>query len=45
MMATVLDIEAVCQVAEQYINSYNLEDKVKTKLLDFFKEDIPKGYT
>ena len=44
MIATVLDLEAVCQVAEQYIRSYNLEDKVKTKPLDFFKEDIPKGY-
>jgi len=44
MIATVLDLEAVCQVAEQYIRSYNLEDKVKTKSLDFFKEDIPKGY-
>jgi SAM-dependent methyltransferase len=44
MIATVLDLEAVCQVAEQYIRSYNLEDKVKTKHLDFFKEDIPKGY-
>jgi predicted O-methyltransferase YrrM len=44
MIATVLDLEAVCQVAEQYIKSYNLEDKVKTKPLDFFKEDIPKGY-
>jgi 3-hydroxy-5-methyl-1-naphthoate 3-O-methyltransferase len=44
MIATVLDLEAVCQVAEQYIKSYSLEDKVKTQPLDFFKEDIPKGY-
>jgi 3-hydroxy-5-methyl-1-naphthoate 3-O-methyltransferase len=44
MKATVLDLEAVCEVAEQYIKSYNLEDKVKTKPLDFFREDIPKGY-
>jgi 3-hydroxy-5-methyl-1-naphthoate 3-O-methyltransferase len=44
MIATVIDLEAVCQVAEQYIKSYNLEDKIKTKPLDFFKEDIPKGY-
>jgi methylase of polypeptide subunit release factors len=44
MTATILDLEAVCQVAEQYIKSYNLEDKIKTKPLDFFKEDIPKGY-
>ncbi len=44
MMATVLDLEAVCQVAEEYIKSYGLEDKVKAKPFDFFKEDIPKGY-
>ena len=31
-------------MAEQYIKSYNLEDKIKTKSFDFFKEDIPKGY-
>jgi predicted O-methyltransferase YrrM len=44
MIATVLDLEVVCQVAEQYIKRYNLEDNVKTKPLDFFREDIPKGY-
>jgi 3-hydroxy-5-methyl-1-naphthoate 3-O-methyltransferase len=44
MIATVLDLEPVCQVAEQYIKIHNLQDKVKTKPLDFFKEDIPTGY-
>jgi hypothetical protein len=44
MIATVLDLEVVCQVAEQYIKRYNLEDNVKTNPLDFFREDIPKGY-
>ena len=44
MTATVLDLEPVCQVAEQYIKIHNLQDKVKTKPLDFFKEDIPTGY-
>ncbi len=44
MTATVLDLEAVCQVAEQYIKRYNLEDKIKTKSMDFFIEDAPKGY-
>ncbi len=44
MRATVLDLEAVCQVTEQYIKRYGLEGKVKTLPLDFFKEDIPKGY-
>jgi hypothetical protein len=42
--ATVLDLEPVCHVAEQYIKIHNLQDKVKTKPLDFFKEDIPTGY-
>lgn len=44
MTATVLDLEAVCQMAEQYIKRSDLEDKIKTKSFDFFKEDIPKGY-
>jgi predicted O-methyltransferase YrrM len=44
MTATVLDLESVCQVAEQYIKIDNLQDKINTKPLDFFKEDIPKGY-
>ena len=44
MIATVLDLEAVCQVAEQYIKIHNLQDKINTKPFDFFKEDIPKGY-
>jgi hypothetical protein len=44
MIATVLDLEPVCQVAEQYIKIHNLQDKINTKHLDFFKEDIPKGY-
>lgn len=39
-----LYLEAVCQLAEEYINSCGLEDKLKTKSLDFFREDIPKGY-
>ena len=45
MKAIVLDLEAVCHMAGQYIKSYNLQDKVRTIPLDFFKEDnIPKGY-
>jgi predicted O-methyltransferase YrrM len=44
MTATILDLEPVCQVAEQYIKIHDLQDKVKTKPLDFFKEDIPTGY-
>jgi SAM-dependent methyltransferase len=42
--ATILDLEPVCQVAEQYIKMHNLQDKINTKPFDFFKEDIPKGY-
>jgi SAM-dependent methyltransferase len=44
MTATILDLEPVCQVSEQYIKIHNLQDKVKTKPFDFFKEDIPTGY-
>jgi tRNA A22 N-methylase len=42
MTATVLDLEPVCQVANQYITQFNLDDKIQTKALDFFKEELPK---
>jgi hypothetical protein len=44
MAATIIDLEPVCQVAEQYIKTYNLQDKINTRPLDIFKEDIPVGY-
>jgi hypothetical protein len=41
MSAVVLDSRPVCQVADQYIQRYNLQDKVQTKVLDFFKDRLP----
>ena len=41
MCAVVLDSKPVCQVADQYILQYNLQDKVQTKVLDFFKDRFP----
>jgi hypothetical protein len=42
MFAIVLDLEPVCQVADQYIKQFNLQQKISTKPLDFFKEEFPK---
>lgn len=44
LSAIVTDLASVCQVADEYIRRFNLQSKVKTKVLDFFKEDIPSGY-
>jgi hypothetical protein len=43
MHAVVLDVNAVCQVANGYIERFNLQDKIQTQPLDFFKEDLPEG--
>jgi 3-hydroxy-5-methyl-1-naphthoate 3-O-methyltransferase len=44
LSAVVADLSAVCGVADEYIRRFNLQDRVKTKALDFFKEDIPGVY-
>lgn len=44
MSAVVLDLEAVCQVAKEYISKVGLDDKIKTKTTDFWKEPLPPGY-
>lgn len=41
MSAVVLDSNPVCQVADQYIQQYNLKNKVQTKAFDFFKDQLP----
>jgi hypothetical protein len=43
MSAIVLDLEPVCQIANQYIKQFNLQQKINTKSLDFFKDNLPKG--
>ncbi len=44
MTATVADLGPVCKVAEGYIAKYGLSGRIKTALLDFWKQDIPKGH-
>ena len=41
MSAVVLDSKPVCQVADGYIQKYNLEGKVETMTLHFFKDRLP----
>jgi 3-hydroxy-5-methyl-1-naphthoate 3-O-methyltransferase len=41
MSAVVLDSKAVCQVADGYIQQYNLRDKVQTMIFDFVKDQLP----
>ena len=43
MSAVVLDSKPVCQVADGYIQQYNLQDKVQTMTFDFFKDQLPNG--
>lgn len=39
--AVVLDLEPACRVADQYIKQFNLQDKIHTQVLDFFKDKLP----
>ena len=41
MSAVVLDSKPVCQVADRYIQQYDLQDKVQTVTFDFFKDRLP----
>jgi predicted O-methyltransferase YrrM len=40
----VIDTKPVCKIANEYIQRFNVQDRIKTKVLDFIKEDLPKGY-
>jgi 3-hydroxy-5-methyl-1-naphthoate 3-O-methyltransferase len=42
MSAVVLDSKPVCQVAKEYIQQFNLQDKVQTTEFDFFNDQMPK---
>jgi hypothetical protein len=41
MSATVLDLKPVCKVADGYIELFDLKNRIQTKALDFFNEDLP----
>jgi hypothetical protein len=42
MKAVVLDLEPACNVANQYVKRFGLEDKIQAKVFDFFKDEFPK---
>jgi 3-hydroxy-5-methyl-1-naphthoate 3-O-methyltransferase len=42
MSATVIDLEPACNVANEYINKFHMQDKIRTQALDFFNQDLPK---
>jgi len=42
MFATVLDLGPACAVANQYIKQFSLENRIQTKILDYFNEPFPK---
>jgi 3-hydroxy-5-methyl-1-naphthoate 3-O-methyltransferase len=42
MKVMVLDLEPACIVANQYIKRFGLEDRIQTKVFDFFKDEFPK---
>ena len=44
MSAVVLELEPACRVADQYIKRFNLQDKIHTQILDFFKDNLPTDY-
>jgi hypothetical protein len=44
MSAVVLELEPACRVADQYIKRFNLQNKIHTQILDFFKDNLPTGY-
>jgi hypothetical protein len=44
ILALVIDTKPVCRIANEYIERFNLQSRIKTMALDFTKEDLPKGY-
>jgi hypothetical protein len=42
MSAVVIDSKPVCQIAAEYIQQSNLQDKMHTQPIDFLKEELPK---
>lgn len=42
--ALVIDTEPVCRIANEYIQRFNIRDRITTQALDFTKSDLPKGF-
>lgn len=41
---TIMDLPAVCKIAEEYISHYNLQDRIDTLPANMFKDEWPSGY-
>ena len=41
---TVMELAAMCQVAQEYIRDAGMEDRVDTLAVDMFREPWPRGY-
>ena len=39
-----MELQPACIIADQYIKRFNLDDKIHTQVLDFFKDNLPTGY-
>jgi len=44
MSATVLDLGPACEVANEYIKRFSLQNKIQTKVLDYFNQELPRDY-
>jgi len=41
---TIIDLPVICNLAEQYIADYRLQNRIDTRALDMFKDPWPSGY-
>jgi acetylserotonin N-methyltransferase len=44
MRCTIMELQPVCKVAEDYIAKAGVSDRVDTRAVDMFREDWPTGY-
>ena len=42
MFATLLDLGPACAVANEYIKQFSLENKIQTKVFDYFNQELPR---
>ena len=43
LQATVLDLAPVCEVAEEIIERHGLQDRIKTQVVDYWKDPFPSA--
>lgn len=44
MNGTVMDLEPICRVADEYIEKAGISRRVNSRAVDMFREDWPEGY-